>query len=181
VSDRSVFETGNDGDTRDPGDTDTTELASTLETGEPDDADLGDHTCPGCGIVVTLEPGRRDAAAFCPSCDYPLFWAGGRATVLDTNADAEASLRRLPGTAGMVTVGMITCWQCREPNPVTNTFCLRCGADLSGPPVVVEPEPEPVPPPPPPPPPPPEPVLWPLLVMLIIVAVFAVYGLWIWD
>ena len=149
MSDRSVFDTGDD------------------------------QPCPGCGIIVVLEPGRRDAAAFCPSCDYPLFWAGGRVTVLDTKAEAEASLRRLPGTAGMVTVGMITCWQCREPNPVTNTFCLRCGADLSGPPVVVEPEPVYVPPPPPPPPY--DLVLWPLVVMVILAAVCATYGLWVWD
>ena len=147
---------------------------------ETDGSDTGAHTCPGCGIVVTLETGRRDAAAFCPSCDYPLFWAGGRVSVIDANGDAEASLRRLPGTAGMVTVGMITCWQCREPNPVTNSFCLRCGADLSGPPVVVEPAPV-LEPPPPPPPPPYELVVWPLVVMLVIAAVCGVYGLWVWD
>ncbi|CAN5685215.1 hypothetical protein BH20ACT2_BH20ACT2_14510 [soil metagenome] len=108
--------------------------------------------------------GARGADAFCPRCDYPLFWAASTAAATSASGDLSDGLRRLPGTAGRVTIGMISCWQCREPNPVTGAFCVRCGADLSGPP------PAPAPPPPAPvvaPPAPPR-LIWPWALLFIV-------------
>ena len=31
--------------------------------------------CPECGTVSTVHADRRLATDFCPTCDYPLFWA----------------------------------------------------------------------------------------------------------
>jgi hypothetical protein len=134
-----------------------------------------DITCPSCGTVSYFEELGRDAAAFCRSCDFPLFWA--RATRLaaeDTSGDV--GLRRLPGTAGRVAIATIDCPSCEEPNPINNRICIRCGDDLRPPP-----PPPPAPPPrvepvvhrPPPPPPPPKRVWWPwiLLIALAIAAI----------
>lgn len=109
-------------------------------------------TCPTCGTVSHLEELARDADAFCRTCDFPLFWARTE-RVLGASGESGAGLRRLPGTAGRVDVATIDCPECREPNPVARTICIRCGSLLRpvAPVVVV------APPPPPPPPPPPEP------------------------
>lgn len=127
-------------------------------------AELKELTCPGCGSPTEVAIGARGADAFCPRCDYPLFWAATATTTGPRTGDLGEGLRRLPGTAGRVTIGMVSCWQCREQNPVTATICLRCGADLSGPP------PEPPPPPPPvlAPPAPPRRLVWPWALAFIV-------------
>jgi hypothetical protein len=42
----------------------------------------------------------------------------------------DESLRRLPGTAGKVSVASTPCPSCVEPNPVTAVDCLRCGKPM---------------------------------------------------
>jgi len=103
-------------------------------------------TCPGCGTVTYLDSLRRHAEEFCRTCDYPLFWSRDAAVLAGGDAVGEgAGLRRLPGTAGRVTLASTTCWACDEPNLALAELCVRCGVDLSGPPPEPEPEPEPEP------------------------------------
>lgn len=102
-------------------------------------------TCPECGRATAIAVHRRDSASFCPSCDFPLFWAPSR-VVLDAEGRAgDDSLRRLPGTAGRATVASLTCPHCAEQNQVSASLCLRCGRSLHPEPVYVAPAPVPVP------------------------------------
>jgi hypothetical protein len=137
-------------------------------------------TCPSCGTVTYLGAVRRHAEEFCRTCDYPLFWARDAAKLAGGDSVSEgAGLRRLPGTAGRVTMTSVACWACDEPNLATARVCVRCGADLSGPP----PEPE-APPPPPPslpafepapePEPEPEPERSDLVYWLVVAALVAI-------
>ena len=132
--------------------------------------------CPSCGTVSHFEELTRDAGAFCRVCDYPLFWARPpRAGGVDDEQGADG-LRRLPGTAGRVELATIDCPVCTEPNPVTASICIRCGADLRpAPPTAVVPvaPPPPPAPAPPPPPPPAKRVIWPW-ILLAVLAVAAV-------
>jgi hypothetical protein len=132
-----------------------------------------DITCPTCGTESFFEEVGRDAAAFCRVCDYPLFWVNTVKLGVQSGELGDTGLRRLPGTAGRIAVAMLACPNCTEPNPVTASICIRCGADLHPvPPVVVVPLPPP-PAPPPPPPPPPKRVIWPWIVLGVL-AVIAV-------
>jgi len=142
-------------------------------------------TCPTCGTVSQLDEVNRDAGAFCRVCDYPLFWIRTA-----TSAEGEGGLpgdpglRRLPGTGGLVTVTMIRCWNCNEPNPITGVYCIRCGEELHpAPPVPLLPPPLTVPifvePPPEPLPPKPPLIPWawvPAAVMAFTLAVFCLVG-----
>ena len=108
-------------------------------------------TCPECGATQEISLNRRDAADFCHSCDYPLFWAPALA-LRDSDGllDGEG-LRRLPGTAGRSTLAFATCPHCAELNPIMREECVRCGQPMH--PVAPPPPPPPpvyVPPPPPP-------------------------------
>ena len=103
--------------------------------------------CPSCGAAWLAHGGpapsaRTSAAAFCPDCDFPLFWAAAGA---EANRRAhDASRRRFPGVDGREALASLACRNCGEPNPPDpQASCLRCGVALT--------------PPPPPPPPPPEP------------------------
>ena len=132
-------------------------------------------TCPSCGTVSHLEDLGRDAGAFCRVCDYPLFWARPARPEGEASESGEEGLRRLPGTAGRVALATIDCPSCTEPNPVSASICIRCGADLHPVPTVAVP----IPPPPPAPEPEPEPVakrvIWPwVLVALLAVAAIVV-------
>ncbi|HET9691638.1 MAG TPA: hypothetical protein VFP61_10825 [Acidimicrobiales bacterium] len=101
-------------------------------------------TCPACATVSHFDELQRDAASFCRSCDYPLFWT--RAAQLATvGAGDGAGLRRLPGAAGRQAVATLECPSCTEPNLVTAAICIRCGADMRPGPVVAAPEPQPEP------------------------------------
>jgi hypothetical protein len=99
--------------------------------------------CPSCGTLAQLAELNRDASSFCTACDFPLFWSRSGAPSGEDGGDAQAGLRRLPGTAGRVAVASVHCPSCNEPNPVMGTHCIRCGADLH--PVPVEEPPAPVP------------------------------------
>jgi hypothetical protein len=130
--------------------------------------------CPTCGTVAQLDDTNRDAQAFCRVCDYPLFWIRAAAT-----GDGEGGLvgdqglRRLPGTAGLVAVATLRCWNCDEHNPVTGIRCIRCGLELNPAPVVMAPLPPPEPPPvmvPEEPPPPPKPPLIPMAWVPALIA-----------
>ncbi|HZC72271.1 MAG TPA: hypothetical protein VE442_16370 [Jatrophihabitans sp.] len=126
-------------------------------------------TCPECGTVATVSLARRDAADFCHSCDYPLFWTPS-AVLLDRSGLGDASLRRLPGTVGRVAIASVTCPYCNEPNAVAAVDCVRCDQPLH--PVRFELPPEPVYVPPPEPAPEPEPQrnLWWLWVLIAVTA-----------
>jgi hypothetical protein len=94
-------------------------------------------TCPECGTRSEVALNRRRSQDFCARCDYPLFWTPS--TILsDSDAADQASLRRLPGTAGRVTVASRTCPHCAESNALTALTCVRCGGLMD------PPEPEPV-------------------------------------
>jgi uncharacterized paraquat-inducible protein A len=107
--------------------------------------------CPTCNTLSTLDALARDASSFCPTCDYPLFWAkpaGLPPRGAAVEAKAWGSRRRLPGTEGRCLGARLSCPQCSEPNMVTNSFCVRCGADLHplpGPPATVTLPPPPLP------------------------------------
>lgn len=102
-------------------------------------------TCPECGRATAIAVHRRDSASFCPSCDFPLFWAPTRVVLDAEGRAADDSLRRLPGTAGRATVASLTCPHCAEQNQISASVCLRCGRSLHPEPVYVAPAPVPVP------------------------------------
>ncbi len=135
-------------------------------------------TCPDCGHQAFFDRMRRGADEFCPTCDYPLFWAKSDVPIGELEESVDATRRRLPGAGGRLTIGSRTCPECTEHNRLSATHCIRCGADLDPPPAPEpEPEPEPIVVELPPPPPPPAPVpTWPLWVAVAAsVAVWVVY------
>lgn len=122
-------------------------------------------TCPECGMVSEATLSRRDSSDFCSRCDFPLFWTPSR-IIVDGRGASEAALRRLPGTAGRVTVASLACPHCAESNSLAATTCVRCGGLLHPPPPVAPS----VPLPPPPPPPEPIAVREPLSWWIVVVA-----------
>jgi hypothetical protein len=94
--------------------------------------------CPGCGTILVGESPRPTAAWFCPTCDFPAFWASPPAPEPTPQRRAR---RRLPGTSGTEVVGAVACWSCGERNGPEVTACIRCAATLPKP---TAPEPEPV-------------------------------------
>lgn len=139
-------------------------------------------TCPSCQQSSWIHTRRRLSTDFCPRCDFPLFWARGR--VLRDEGDADgSSIRRLPGTAGVVTVVTRPCPECAEPNPLAAVTCLRCGALMDPPPPappapaalpVLAPEPEPEPAPEPEPEPDQS---WVVAVVLVFALCALLFGL----
>ncbi|MDP3893691.1 hypothetical protein [Nocardioides sp.] len=137
-------------------------------------------TCPGCGAVSSATLNRRDAADFCTTCDFPLFWTTSEVVAGDPRQSAEDALRRLPGTDGRVTVASLPCPTCAEANTLSALVCRRCGGPMVLPtpvePVVVAP-----------PPPAPEPARSPYRTWVVVVAVLtvimllAVIGVWVWG
>ena len=95
--------------------------------------------CPNCGTENEDPQGARVSTAFCPTCDFPLFFQRGVAHHVDD--DAETARNRLPGVAGIDRRAWIPCPACGELNPRDGENCLRCGASLAPP----EPEEEPIP------------------------------------
>jgi hypothetical protein len=110
--------------------------------------------CPECGTPASATLNRRDAQDFCVKCDFPLFWTPTE-VIRDGVDGGGESLRRLPGTAGRVTVASVPCPTCAEANPLGAETCLRCGGPMV---LVAAPEPVRAPEPAPLPPPVPEPV-----------------------
>jgi hypothetical protein len=100
-------------------------------------------TCPGCGSEVEVDPGSKSSAEFCPTCDYPLFWATPpkEFEILSGDDNAEPTLRRLPGAGGKQAIATAACPTCFELNALDAVTCLRCGNPM----VLPEPEPEPEP------------------------------------
>ena len=126
-------------------------------------------TCPECGEMAMVDPGRRMADDFCRKCDFPLFWA--RATViLPSGEETGASLRRLPGTVGRAATASIPCPHCGEPNSPIAEICIRCALSMHP---VAPPPPEPVYIAEPEPEPEPEPVeeRWPTWVLVLVMIV----------
>jgi hypothetical protein len=90
--------------------------------------------CPTCNTASRFDELLRDATCFCPTCDFPLFWARtanftGPAVSPDVKV-APAGRHRLPGAEGWAVPEKLLCPSCSEPNLVTGEFCVRCGAEL---------------------------------------------------
>ena len=140
---------------------------------------MPDIACPSCGAPAKLLQLRPVADQFCRECDYPLFWT--RSTEFAESTPEESNgegIRRLPGIAGLQDQASMSCpnKDCKEPNPVAEEFCVRCGTQLHPvTSVVIEALPESsFPRPLPPPPPPPEPVKpspWPMVVLAVAIAI----------
>jgi hypothetical protein len=136
---------------------------------------MAEIVCPECGQITSLTAIRRAADEFCPHCDFPLFWAPAAAPLVAGSSANDATLRRLPGAGGRQMIGTLVCPTCGELNPMSETWCIRCGSPLHP---LPEPEPEPEPEPPPPPPPPepePEPRSW-WWLWVVLTAVIGVIG-----
>lgn len=108
---------------------------------------MPDITCPECGQRTELLAVRRDAGEFCSHCDFPLFWAASSIPAMAPGANSSTTLRRLPGAGGRRRIGSKICPDCGELNPMGETHCIRCTADLhpKPPPVVVATPPPPAP------------------------------------
>lgn len=98
--------------------------------------------CPECGTLTTVTLSRRDADDFCPSCDYPMFWARPQQAVVGPGLEGDDARRRSPGASGSVHVATVPCPSCNELNLPGAWICVRCGGSMVVPP---PPEPEPVP------------------------------------
>lgn len=104
------------------------------------------YDCPGCGAqwlanATTPDAGssRATAAAFCPDCDFPLFWSAEGAAA--KRRSHEAARRRHPGVDGREALARIDCRVCGEPNlPDPTAACVRCASPLT------PPRPQPAPP-----------------------------------
>lgn len=145
---------------------------------------MPDIVCPECGQATSFVAIRRAADEFCPKCDYPLFWAPSAIPMATPGSTNLATLRRLPGAGGRQRVGSKVCPECGELSPLTETHCIRCGADLDPKPA---PPPEPAPirevvVPPPPPPAVPKRPWWivPALVVSSIVLLICLIALLDW-
>ena len=117
------------------------------------DASAGDSivlACPECGTVSTVHADRRLATDFCPTCDYPLFWARPSAGADVGDGPSDDALRRAPGASGNAVDATLACPACNELNVSKAVVCVRCGSPMD---------------PPPPPPPPPLPVPAPVIIM----------------
>jgi len=136
---------------------------------------MAEITCPECGHQTDLVSIRRSSEEFCSHCDYPLFWVASNVPTTTKGANSDSTLRRLPGAGGRNRVGSKVCPECGELNPLGETHCIRCTAELDpkpAPPLVVVLTP---PPPPPLPEPEPEPIAtpwwWWLAAALIATAI----------
>ncbi len=99
-------------------------------------------TCPECGTQTTVTLSRRDAQDFCPSCDYPMFWARPEQAAGRPDAGGDDARRRLPGASGATQLATVPCPSCGELNLPGAWLCIRCESSMV---VAPPPEPEPVP------------------------------------
>lgn len=110
-------------------------------------------TCPECGTRTPVTLSRRDAQDFCPSCDYPMFWARPEQVAGAPEPYGDDARRRLPGASGATQLATVPCPSCGELNVPGAWLCIRCDS-----PMVVAPPPVPEAPPMPEPVVVPEPV-----------------------
>lgn len=134
--------------------------------------------CPECGTPSPVHTDQRLATDFCPTCDYPLFWARPSVAPPGAEGRTDDALRRSPGASGTATPATLACPVCAELNVPTAAVCVRCGADLNPPP---PPPPDPPPAPQPviivQPPPPPEPCGHPRTWVVVLVTALVVIPL----
>lgn len=100
--------------------------------------------CPECGTPSAVALSRRDADNFCPTCDYPMFWARPQDRTDGPQGGVDDALRRSPGASGASLLTTVACPACRELNLSTARTCVRCHADMV-PPLPPEPVPAPAP------------------------------------
>lgn len=110
--------------------------------------------CPECGTASPVALARRDADDFCPTCDYPLFWARPQDRTVPPQDGPDDARRRSPGASGALLLATAPCPVCEELNLPSAVVCVRCGADMV---------------PPPPPVPVPLPVPQPVVVVPVVV------------
>jgi predicted RNA-binding Zn-ribbon protein involved in translation (DUF1610 family) len=99
-----------------------------------------DVTCPECGTVTRVRADRRLASDFCPTCDYPLFWARPSSSAVPDEEGDDARWRA-PGASGALAASTLACPACSELNVPTAVRCVRCGSSMTPPPPPVEPPP----------------------------------------
>lgn len=141
-------------------------------------------TCPECGTVTRVRGDRRLASDFCPTCDYPLFWAHPTRTDEAPQESGDDARWRAPGASGSVVASTLACPVCSELNLPTAVTCVRCGSPMTPPPPPVPaPPPAPAPvvviQPPPPPAPCGHPDTW-WVVVLTAATTAAVVLLLVW-
>lgn len=123
--------------------------ATAAPSSAPTEARRESVICPECGQVAPATLTRRDSGDFCGRCDFPLFWTPSQIQLGDDQRTATESLRRLPGTAGRVTVASMPCPHCHEANALSAVTCVRCTLPMvlveAPAPVPVAPAPAPVP------------------------------------
>lgn len=103
--------------------------------------------CPECGTASAVSLARRDADDFCPTCDYPLFWARPQDRTVAAQDGPDDARRRSPGASGALLLATVPCPVCAELNLPSAVVCIRCGADMVPPPPPVPvplPAPQPV-------------------------------------
>ena len=109
-------------------------------SGAPKASDEVTIACPECRTTSTVDLSRRDASDFCPTCDYPLFWARPQDRTGRAETATDDALRRQPGASGAALLATVPCPHCEELNLPNAQVCVRCGGDM-----VLPPPPEPVP------------------------------------
>lgn len=114
--------------------------------------------CPECGTPSAVALARRDADDFCPTCDYPMFWARPQDRTGGAQDGVDDARWRSPGASGASLIATVPCPACEELNVPSAAVCVRCGVSMVPPlPPVPVPVPQPVPYVPPVPPREPEP------------------------
>src|SRR6478735_4787900 len=114
------------------------------QAGDPSDSLV--LACPECGTVSAVHADRRLASDFCPTCDYPLFWARPSSGAGLGDGSSDDALRRAPGASGNALSATLACPACAELNVPGARNCVRCGSLMDPPPPPPEPPlPEPVP------------------------------------
>ena len=98
--------------------------------------------CPECGTPCAVSLSRRDADDFCPTCDYPMFWARPQERTGGAQDGADDARWRSPGASGALRLATVPCPACQELNLPSAVLCVRCGAEMAPPP---PPEPAPLP------------------------------------
>lgn len=73
--------------------------------------------CPECGTASAVALARRDADDFCPTCDYPLFWARPQDRTVPPQDGPDDARRRSPGASGALLLATVPCPVCEEPEP----------------------------------------------------------------
>lgn len=111
-----------------------------MTTERPESADI---TCPQCSNITEVSAG---VDTFCPTCDYPLFWAdpaqstqrravqSAEVGAEDKSAEPEQDHDHPAEEDDLDAEATdIICRNCALRNPGNRTYCMRCGEELPPP------------------------------------------------